>query len=251
MNKVSFFDAHFHIIDPSYPLTANQGFLPEAYEASDYLKETHDYQKKGGAIVSGSFQGFDQDYLIKALETLGPNYFGVTQLPYSVKDETLDFLNKKGVRAIRFNCKRGGSESVEHLVDFAKRVYDLHKWHIELYIESRHLKPLIPLLLKCPKVSIDHLGLTEEGFEDLLSLVKENVKVKATGFSRLNFSVEKALQEIHKVNSNALLFGTDLPSTRAPKRFSKQDIDLILKLFGIDDQNKILHQNAHHFYNGS
>ena len=29
------FDAHFHIIDPDFPLIANQGFLPEPFQASD------------------------------------------------------------------------------------------------------------------------------------------------------------------------------------------------------------------------
>ena len=35
----------------------------------------------GGAVVSGSFQGFDQSYLLDALDQLGPSFVGVTQLP--------------------------------------------------------------------------------------------------------------------------------------------------------------------------
>lgn len=72
-----------------------------------------------GAIVSGSFQGFDQQYLLKALSDLGSDFCGVTQLPYSVSDEEIVSLNDKGVRALRFNVKRGGSEDLAHLSDFA------------------------------------------------------------------------------------------------------------------------------------
>ncbi len=248
MEKIKFFDAHFHIIDPSFPIFPNQGYLPNSYLSKDYFNETKEYLKKGGAIVSGSFQEYDQGYLIKALKSMGTSYCGVTQLPHTISDEVLSELNIKGVRGVRFNCKRGGSEKIEHLVKFANRIYDLLKWHVELYIESKDLKSLLPLLEKCPKVSIDHLGLTKVGFEDLLYLVREGVKVKATGFSRLDFSPEEALEKIHTKDPKALLFGTDLPSTRAPKRFSHEDLELIQRLFGDEDQKKILYKNALDFY---
>jgi hypothetical protein len=32
---VPIFDAHFHIIDPRFPLVANQRFLPEPFTVSD------------------------------------------------------------------------------------------------------------------------------------------------------------------------------------------------------------------------
>ena len=31
------FDAHFHIIDPRFPLVPNRGYLPDRYTVSDYL----------------------------------------------------------------------------------------------------------------------------------------------------------------------------------------------------------------------
>ena len=53
------FDSHFHIIDPNYPLIRNNGFLPDAFTAEDYLKRMCAYDLVGGAVVSGSFQAFD------------------------------------------------------------------------------------------------------------------------------------------------------------------------------------------------
>lgn len=119
------FDAHLHIIDHAFPVYENQGYLPPSFTTDDYLKQSSALNIKGGAIVSGSFQKQDQSYLISALEKLGPNYVGVTQLLASVSDEELLQLNQAGVRAVRFNLKRGGSESVDKLDRFARRVFDL------------------------------------------------------------------------------------------------------------------------------
>ncbi|TCS81046.1 hypothetical protein EDD72_11423 [Tepidibacillus fermentans] len=62
-------------------LVKNQGFLPNNFTIQDYLNRTRNLNITGGAIVSGSFQGFDQNYLREALKILGPSFVGVTQLP--------------------------------------------------------------------------------------------------------------------------------------------------------------------------
>ncbi len=111
--KIKIFDSHFHIIDDRFPLVANQGYLPDNFTCADYLERARKLKIAGGAIVSGSFQAFDQTYLVTALEELGPTFVGVTQLPASVPDEEIMRLNGAGVRAVRFNLRRGGSEGVE------------------------------------------------------------------------------------------------------------------------------------------
>ena len=69
------FDAHFHIIDFNFPIIENQGYFPPNFVVEDYQNETPNLNVIGGAIVSGSFQGFDQDYLLKALKQLGFQHF--------------------------------------------------------------------------------------------------------------------------------------------------------------------------------
>lgn len=242
------FDSHLHIIDPRFPLVPNQSYLPPPFTVKDYLKQAQSLGIVGGAVVSGSFQAFDQTYLLTALKELGPSFVGVTQLPASVSDEEIRRLHKGGVRAIRFNCKRGGSESIEELESFAQRVYGLVGWHVELYIDSKDLQALSPTLLRLPAVSIDHLGLSRAGFATLLHLVEKGVKVKASGFGRVDFDVATALKELAKANPHALLFGTDLPSTRAPRPFSKEDIELIRRTFDEKTAAKILYENGMQFY---
>ncbi|WP_243688402.1 amidohydrolase family protein [Geotalea toluenoxydans] len=106
------------------------------FTCEDYLARMKGYRLAGGAVVSGSFQAYDQSYLIDALKNLGPGFVGVTQLPASASDEELLRLNGAGVRAVRFNLKRGGSEDIRHLEKFARRVYDLARWHVELYVDA-------------------------------------------------------------------------------------------------------------------
>ena len=57
-----FFDAHLHIIDPRFPLVPNGGYIPPAFTVEDYLARTTHLGVVGGAVVSGSFQGFDTSY---------------------------------------------------------------------------------------------------------------------------------------------------------------------------------------------
>lgn len=248
VGDIPVFDSHFHIIDKRFPLVLNDGYLPEDFTCAEYLKRTEKIALAGGAVVSGSFQALDQSYLIDALATLGPGFVGVTQLPATVSDQEVLRLNDLGVRAIRFNLKRGGSEKVEHLESLAKRVYDLARWHVELYVDSRELPDLQQTLLRLPAVSIDHLGLSKGGFSALLALVEKGVRVKATGFGRVDFDVKTALKEICAANPEALMFGTDLPSTRAPRPYADEDLLLLLEALGEESARKALYGNAVDFY---
>lgn len=242
------FDAHFHIIDPNYPLIPNQGFLPDPFAVEDYFNCTSSLDIQGGAIVSGSFQGFDQSYLIAALNKMGKHFVGVTQLPITASDDEIKKLYHYGIRALRFNLFRGTSENIKDLVNFAIHVYELVGWHVEFYVDSSELKALSPMILNLPKVSLDHLGLSQSGFTDLLKLVEKGIKVKASGFMRVDFDVEKALLQIYQVNSNALMFGTDLPGTRTSRQFSIKDLELIKTIFPNEAAENILWNNAKHFY---
>jgi len=242
------FDAHLHIIDPRFPLVPNQGYVPPAFTSTNYLQRLQPYRLAGGAIVSGSFQAFDQGYLIAALAELGAAFVGVTQLPASTTDQTLIELHDAGVRALRFNVQRGGSEDLRHLEKFAQRVYDMVGWHSELYIDSSALEELSPLLLRLPAVSIDHLGLSQNGFATLLKLVEQGVRVKATGFGRVDFVVQSALQALYAANPAALMFGTDLPSTRAPRAYQDSDYLLVLETLGETAARQVFSTNAQAFY---
>jgi len=238
------FDAHFHVIDPRFPLVANRGFLPERYTVSDYRERMKHYDLRGGAVISGSFQAFDQDYLVDALQRLGPAYVGVTQLPVGVSDDELVELDTCGVRALRFNLQRGGSEDIRHLDAMARRVHELVGWHVELYADAGELEPLFDTLVALPAVAIDHLGLSRQGLPVTLRLAERGVHIKATGFGRVDFDVRAALRAIHAANPSSLMFGTDLPSTRAARPYSDRDFQLVIDTLGEEGARRVLHDNA-------
>lgn len=248
MSPPPVFDAHLHIIDPRFPLVANQGYLPPAFTCADYLAQTAPLGVVGGAVVSGSFQAFDQGYLIEALRELGPGFVGVTQLSASVKDAEIIALDSAGVRAVRFNVHRGGSAGLADLEWLAARVYALAGWHVELYIDSSDLVSLEARLGRLPALSIDHLGLSRAGYPALLRLVERGVRIKASGFGRVDFDVPQALREIAAISPHALLFGTDLPSTRAPRPFTPADLALLQEALGETLARRALFENAQAFY---
>jgi predicted TIM-barrel fold metal-dependent hydrolase len=248
LKRFKLFDSHFHIIDRKFPLLPNNGYLPDDFSCGDYLARTSGYDLAGGAVVSGSFQAFDQGYLRDALKTLGPAFVGVTQLPATVSDREILELDAAGVRAVRFNLKRGGSAGAEHLDSLARRVYELAGWHVELYVDSQDLPELYATLGALPAVSIDHLGLSGAGFGTLLKLVELGVRVKATGFGRVDFDVAAALKELHAANPAALMFGTDLPSTRAPRPYRDEDLLLVVDALGEEAARQVLYDNATAWY---
>lgn len=246
--KPKYFDCHFHIIDKNFPVVPNQGFMPDAFTSEDYLARVKAVDLCGGAVVSGSFQAFDQSYLFHALKALGPTFVGVTQVPQTVSDQELRDLDSAGVRAVRFNVKRGGSEDIRHLENSARRVHELVGWHTELYVDSTELADLFETLVSLPAVSIDHLGLSKAGFATLLKLAEKGVRVKATGFGRVDFDVRPALTDLYAANPRALMFGTDLPSTRAPKPYQDDDHTLVLETLGEEKAADVFYKNAIEFY---
>jgi hypothetical protein len=119
---------------------------------------------------------------------------------------------------------------------------------VELYVDSIELTSLYRVLVALPSVSIDHLGLSSEGFVTLLKLAENGVHVKATGFGRVDFDVKIALKDLFSANPDSLMFGTDLPSTRAPRPYEDNDFALVVEALGDEDACKVLYENAVTFY---
>ena len=238
------FDAHFHVIDPRFPLAANQGFVPEPFGVADYLARVAALDVAGGAVVSGSFQAFDQGYLRAALAALGERFVGVTQLPLTAADDEINDLDAAGVRAVRFNFRRGSSVGPDDLDRFARRVHDVAGWHVELYADAETLTSLEPALAKLPAVVIDHLGLSRSAQPVLRRLVERGARVKATGFGRLDFDPIPAVRELLAMDPASVVFGTDLPSTRAPRPFQDDDVARLANALSPADRERVLFQNA-------
>ena len=242
------FDAHLHIIDPRFPLVPNNGYLPEPFTSRDYLRATDGVERAGGAVVAGSFQGFDRQALLSAVGELGPGFVAVIHLPPDVTDAEIRALDSAGVRAVRFNVCRLGSGQLAQLETVARRVHELARWHVELYVDAKDLAAIEDRVAALPAVSIDHLGLSCGGLPVLCRMAERGVRVKATGFGRVDFDVVAAMRALWSANPDCLMFGTDVPSTRAPRPYSPADLQLMLDSFDDAQVEKILCGNARQFY---
>ena len=147
------------------------------------------------------------------------------------------------MRAVRFNVFRGRIDNVDDIVALATRCHAVAGWHSEIYADAASLKPHVDKLSKLPQLCIDHLGMTEAGVPVLLDLVAAGCKVKATGFGRVKLDVAKTLEQVARKNPTALVFGTDIPSTRAARPFMPSDIDLVEKVLGPELAQKAFWDN--------
>ncbi len=103
-------------------------------------------------------------------------------------------------------------------------------------------------LITLPSVSIDHLGLSQLGLGLLIKLAEKWVRVKATGFGRVDFDVKRALRDLYSANPTSLMFGTDLPSTRAPIPYNDDDFLLVVDAIGENGVEDVFRRSACKFY---
>jgi predicted TIM-barrel fold metal-dependent hydrolase len=243
------YDAHLGIVDPRFPLVENEDYLPQSYVVADYLAASIPLGITGGTVVSGSFQAFDQAYLLSTLAALGPSFTGVTQIPASTLDHEILALDAAGVRAVQFNIYRDIPESFASIASFARRIHRLCRWHVELYADMAKLRPAeIDTLAGLPQLVVDHLGMGEGGLARLVDLAKAGAKVKATGFGRVLVDPEEAMEKIASANPASLMFGTDLPSTRARRPFEPSDMALIEGVLGPELARRAFYDNAVELY---
>jgi predicted TIM-barrel fold metal-dependent hydrolase len=178
------------------------------------------------------------------LSELGSRFVGVTQLPATAGDGEIRDLDRAGVRALRFNLRRGGSAGTDDLERMARRVHDLAGWHVELYAGAEALEALAPALERLPAVAIDHLGGSRAALPVLRRLVARGARVKATGFGRLDFDPIPVVRELLAIDSGSIVFGTDLPSTRTPRPFADDDLARLAAALEPPDRERVLYQNA-------
>lgn len=137
---------------------------------------------------------------------------------------------------------------MDHLEYLSTKLHHEFRWHTELYIDSRDIKALSPTLRRLPAFSIDHLGLNKAGLNELYKCLELGARIKATGFGRLDFDPVPVMKKIIEINPEALLFGTDLPSTRVKVPFLVTDMDLIVENFSEAEQKRIFYKNAINWY---
>ena len=84
--------------------------------------------------------------------------------------------------------------------------------------------------------------------------MKNGVPIRLTGFGRVEYSREELselIRVLYEMNPDGLIFGTDLPSTRAAYRFSREDIELIQEVLNEEECQKVFWKNGYEWYLGA
>jgi predicted TIM-barrel fold metal-dependent hydrolase len=220
-------DAHTHVFVKNLPTAIDARYRPD-YDASwETLLGLAGQNGVGRAVIlQPSFLGFDNDYLFQALRAAPDRLRGVPWISPSVAVTADDWesLARIGVRGLRFPIHGLPTPQWSYyeamLAEARKR-----DWPIHLYVESRRLPEILPLLLDGGnKVVIPHFGMFDRtlgpardpGFKVLLDkAASRNVWVVMCGAYRVGPERARAATPmlLDAFGADRLMWGSDWPHT--------------------------------------
>lgn len=155
-------DAHTHVFVRGLATAANARYAPD-YDASwQTLQDLAEKNRVGRAVIlQPSFLGYDNAYLFEALRAEPNRFRGVPWVSPSVDVSADDWeeLARIGVRGLRFPIF---GLPTPHWPAYAEMLAEARRrdWPIHLYVESRRLPEMLPLLLDGGhKVVVPHYGM--------------------------------------------------------------------------------------------
>ncbi len=158
-------DAHCHVFGPEgkFPYAPERKYTPcdapkeKLFQLRDFLG----FDKN--VIVQASCHSKDNRAMVDAIESSNGKAKGVAFVGEEVADDELKWMDRAGVKGVRFNF-------IKRLVDFtprdvleriAARVAPLG-WHVVVYFEMADLAELEPFFTSLPTgVVVDHMGRPE------------------------------------------------------------------------------------------
>ena len=155
-------DAHCHVFGPAdaFPYHPARKYTP-CDAGKDQLFALRDHLGfSRNVIVQASCHGPDNRALVDALDAAGELARGVAFVRHDVTRDELAWMDRAGVRAVRFNFLKRLVDSTprEHFLEIVEKIKPLG-WHIVVYFESQELHEIEDFLADLPTtVVIDHLG---------------------------------------------------------------------------------------------
>lgn len=155
-------DAHTHVFVRGLALAANARYAPN-YDASwQTLLELMARNNVGRAVIlQPSFLGFDNSYLFSALRAQPARFRGIPWVSPSIEitPQDWDGLAEIGVKGLRFPIYGLPTPQWPAYRDMLGEALK-RDWPIHLYVESRRLPEILPVLLDGGhKVVIPHYGM--------------------------------------------------------------------------------------------
>jgi predicted TIM-barrel fold metal-dependent hydrolase len=234
MTKVSFdvpagaCDCHTHIHgDPArFPWFAGRTYTPEAALPEEMTALHKALGIERVVIVTPSVYGADNSAASYGMAARGKDARGVAVIDERTSDAELDRLVSLGFKGIRLNLSTAGINdpkiATERFLAAAARVKS-RNWHIQLNTTLPVIAAMKDTLAASPVMLVfDHfgnakeeLGVAQQGFPDLVALVKSGkayVKISISGGPRQNYGYFTPLaQTLIGANVDRILWGSNWP----------------------------------------
>jgi predicted TIM-barrel fold metal-dependent hydrolase len=220
-------DAHSHVFIRGLKTAMDARYVPHYDAAWQTLLALAEQNGVGRAVIlQPSFLGFDNTYLLDALRARPDRFRGVPWISPSIDVSAAEWeeMARLGVRGLRFPIYGLPTPHWPAYTDMLAEALR-RDWPIHLYVESRRLPEMLPLLLDAGhKVVIPHFGmfdrklgpLRDPGFELLLEKASTGrVWVVLSGAYRVGLERARPAAPLllTAFGPGRLLWGGDWPHT--------------------------------------
>jgi len=229
-------DAHCHVFGPEdkFPYAPERKYTPcdAPKEKLFALRDFLGLDKN--VIVQASCHSKDNRAMVDALDASNGRAKGIAFVGEEVTDDELTWMDKAGVKGVRFNFIRRLVDSTPRdvLARIAARVAKLG-WHVVVYFEQADLADMEAFFTSLPTtVVVDHMacpdlkkGLDHPDFQRFLRLLEthKNFYCKVTCPERFTIAgppyddvVPYARTIVERI-PDRVLWGTDWPHPNMPK----------------------------------
>lgn len=252
-------DCHSHVYGPfhKFPLAKTRTFTPpeSPIESLEAVWSSHGIDR--AVLIQGSAYGTDHAALLQAIARDPENRRGLATVAWDVMDDDLAFLDRAGVRAVRFNWAKHllGKSSLPREALMAKAVelmerVDLLGWHAEVHIDAEDLELVERLSIPSGMVLVvDHMARLDAASEQtqpllgrLLALLdREQFWVKISGADRLAAECETLesaapiLKAVVREAPHKCVWGLDWPHVNLARKRSESELIRLLESVVPDD----------------
>lgn len=188
-------DTHCHVIGlpPRFPFVAQRSYTPPEATADRYLAMLDATGMTYGVLIQVSVHGTDNRLLRETLRANPDRLRGIGVMPLGLPDRDYAAAREDGIVGLRLNVLYGGGIGFEHVSRYDALAQEMG-WHLQFLLDARHLPELAPTLarLRSPFI-VDHMGhfpashgVSNAGFQTLVSLVADGAWVKLSGAYRMS-----------------------------------------------------------------
>jgi len=187
-------DTHAHVIGwpPDYPFVPVRSYTPPAATAERYIAMLDATGMTYGVLTQVSVHGTDNRLLVETLRAHRQRLRGIGVIALDCPERERAALKEAGVVGLRINVLYGGGVGFEQVEDYAALCREMG-WHLQFLVDARQLPALASRLSKLPvPFLVDHMGhfptscgVDDEGFQTLVSLVRDGAWVRLSGAYRL------------------------------------------------------------------